>query len=605
MNRTVLAVGACALIFTCSWLPATEPIEFATRIRRLPPVPTQSGQASASVRPAQRKMFRLPPVRPTAQAEHPQPPHVQHMQGQHIQGPVISTFSNGMPIQSMAPWWTTHASQPILGAPNIRQIDLDTLLIAALHHSPRVLAIADAPLIRETAIVEAAAAFDPASFLDTKFRSLSDPVGNTLTTGGPSRLHEKNYEMIAGVRKKTERGSTVEFSQQLGTLTNNSVFLTPQRQGNARLSLSYTHPVLRGAGKAYNRSLIVLAEFDTRIATERAVSDVQDHLQDVAVAYETLKLNRAGLAQKRRLVASAQAILSELEARHGFDSSGSQVARARAAVAMRQADLARAASEIKNTQTQLNVLVQSPDLFDSHVAEFIPTSLPPPPALDVNLDDALVTALHHRTEVTQGINRLRAAEVRMTAAQNESLPTLDLVLEGYVAGLAPSYQTATAFSDQFSEGQPGFTAGIVINAPWNARAAKSRHRRRQLEYRRIMNEFQQSLVTIRGEVEVAIREVQTANREMAGHWRAMEAAQADIRYMEERWQKLPRADGARGFLLEDLLKAQERLAKSEYELAATELRYATSLIDLKRSTGTLLHVDTRNLIQCRAPGYGP
>jgi len=120
-----------------------------------------------------------------------------------------------------------------------------------------------------------------------------------------------------------------------------------------------------------------------------------------------------------------------------------------------------------------------------------------------------------------------------------------------------------------------------------------------------MSEFQQSLVTIRGEVEVAIREVETATREMTGHWRAMEAAQTDIHYMEQRWQKLPRSDGARGFLLEDLLKAQERLAKSEYEFATTQLRYSMALIELKRTTGTLLRVETRNFIQCRPTEIQP
>lgn len=585
--------------------PRPSEVTLARRIRRLPPLPSITTTATTITPQARQKPIRLPappqhrptPYTPASLA------HLPAASRQHDSAASVHRHANSVPVDSA--WWTPLSGRAILNEPNVRPIDLDHLLIGALAHSPRILGIADAPLIQETTIVEAAAAFDPQSFLDTKFRSISDPVGNTLTTGGPSRLMEKNWEMSAGIRKKTERGGTVELTQQLGTLSNNSVFLVPERQGNARFSLSYTHPILRGAGKAYNQSLIVLAELDTRQAAETAVADIQSHLQEVAVAYERLKLHRASLLQKQRLIESGRSVLAELTARQGFDAAESQVARARAAVASREADLARAMTEIKNAQTRLNALVQVPYLFNPQCAEFIPVSSSPPANLGICLEDALVTALHHRTEISRGLARLEAAQVRAAAAANESLPTLDVVLEGYVAGLAPNYQTASAFGDQFTEGQPGFTAGIVLNAPWGARAARSRHRRRQLEQRRIMHQFQQSLATIRGEVEIAVREVKTAEREIDGNYRAMEAAQADIHYLEKRWEKLPRADGARGFLLEDLLKAQERLAKAEYELAASQLRYATSLIELKKTTGTLMNVDTRQRLQARSTELAP
>ncbi|MGE3779553.1 MAG: TolC family protein, partial [Pirellulaceae bacterium] len=561
--------------------------------RRSAPTPSPVPLPFAGVRLSVLPGFREQAGIPDAVGELPVPRDAPELP---LQGPVSGGAASQVEPGAVTPvlvapnstWWQDQIQIPLRAPLPSQVIDLDAVLLGALAHSPRVQAIREQPRIEETAILSEAAQFDPATFLESKYVSLSDPVGNTLTTGGPTRFRQQDYQLRAGVRKRTLAGGSLDLAQEIGQLHNNSLFLAPPYQGNARLSLRFTQPMLRGAGQAYNTSLIVLAELDTEVAANQAAAQIQDHLLEVTRAYGSLQMQRAVLLQKRRLAGRAEVILAELEARQELDAMQSQIARTRAAVAARRAELVRALTEVLNAETRVRVLVQAPEWTENPDVELIPQRWEEAPPVDVKLADAFVTAVQFRPELEEAIQQSRAAAVRVDMASNEILPTLDLVLETYLAGLAGNYQTATAFGDQFTEGQPGFTAGFVFESPWGNRAAQARLERRRRESHQAALHFRDVLSTLKAEVEVAVREVETVRKELDGNRAAMLAAEADIRVMEERWRLLPGTDGTRSFLLEDLLRAQERLASTEYEFARAQYRYGVAIAELKRATGTLL-----------------
>jgi outer membrane protein TolC len=103
--------------------------------------------------------------------------------------------------------------------------------------------------------------------------------------------------------------------------------------------------------------------------------------------------------------------------------------------------------------------------------------------------------------------------------------------------------------------------------------------------------FQAVVETLHAEVEIAVRYVETGYRHLQAKQQSMAAAEADVRYLQRRWELLPGDDRSASFLLEDLLDAQDRLAFEETGLAQAQVDYARSLLELKRATGTLLHRD--------------
>ena len=130
-------------------------------------------------------------------------------------------------------------------------------------------------------------------------------------------------------------------------------------------------------------------------------------------------------------------------------------------------------------------------------------------------------ALQSRAEIDQAIQKVRAAGVRLSVAKNELLPILDVVLESYLSGLRGGNDIGRAWVDQFSVGEPSYSAGIRYEIPFNNRLAKNRHQRRRLEMRQAISQFEFQVETLMSEVDIAVREVDTSYKEMLSRQEAM------------------------------------------------------------------------------------
>jgi outer membrane protein TolC len=257
---------------------------------------------------------------------------------------------------------------------------------------------------------------------------------------------------------------------------------------------------------------------------------------------------------------------------------------------------------IRNTEARLRVLVNDPSLIADGEIELVPAEPPARDLVEINLKDSLTDALEHRPEILQAAKNVRAASVRLGISEKELLPVLDLVTEAYVSGLKGSFDIAGAYGDQFSEGQPSFSVGLVLEVPLHNRAAKARHQQRRLELQQLTYQLQQTTDTLRAEVEVAVRIVETAFREMHSKYRSMTAADAEVRYLGDRWRVLPGEDQVASFLLEDLLDAQERQATQAADFVTAQVSYTVALAELKRATGTLLQAESISTTRVCADG---
>ena len=492
-------------------------------------------------------------------------------------------------------WWDPTVRKPLRKKSNEIPVHLDGLLMGALAHSAQIQVIKEAPLIRETAIVEADSEFDWTSFVESQFVDTSDPVGNRLQTGGPTRFREHDVTASVGVRRKNRLGGQFEIAQEVGHRDNNSLFFSPVNQGNSRLTLSYTQPILRGAGRMYNTSLTVLAEIDTGASFDDFSAQLQTQLLDVNRAYWELYLERANLIQKQRLYGQAAEILQELERRRDIDALRSQIVRAQAAVASRTADIIRADMAIRNTESRIRALVNDPTLGSSDADELVPLDLPLKHRVPMDVATSVEVAFQNRPELAQAIKQIKAASVRLKMSRNELLPALNLVLETYVSGLRGGSNVGSSIVDQYREGEPSYTIGLQYEVPFLNRRAKARHQRRRHELRQLEAQMRATMESLRLEVEVAARDVVTTYREMIANLRAMRAEETEVEYLYQRWKLLPGNDRSASLLLEDLLDAQERLNVSEFAYLNSQLNYNVSHMAFQRAVGTLLQSENISL----------
>lgn len=486
-------------------------------------------------------------------------------------------------------WWDELIDRPLGFENDCLAVDVASLTTNALACSPRIKALVAEPQIRQSAVTIADAEFDPRLFLESKYIDTNDPVGNTLTTGNQAkRFRDNTFTTKGGIRQLTRKGGQFELVQRGGYQKNNSIYLQPNPQGTTRLEVNYTQPLWRDSGEAFNRTGIIVAQLRANQASSETRSELENHLREVTRAYWDLYRFRALWLQQQKLVGSARQLYAVVQSRSEFDASQRQVLRAKASLASRQAGLTRAASRIRDAQARLRMLVGSPQMFANARSEWTTVERPLAVPVPVNARQAVIEALEFRSDISGAIQEIHEVSVRVGAAKNQVLPQLDLLLGTYVAGLESGRDPWGAFENQFSDGGPGFSVGLAYEAPIGNRAAKSRLNRNRWELFQVIQQFRQTAETAIMEVEIASRETQTAYHDLLEKRLAIDATESEVAYLTERHRELPARDDSAILLIDNLLDAQERLARQESAFVDAQVAYALSWVELRRATGTLL-----------------
>ncbi len=504
-------------------------------------------------------------------------------------------------------WWRPLVVQPQWPTSQPLPVTLDQLIASTLQYSDQVKVFSDSPLIRDLTIIEEDAEFDWVGFSETMWNDVDEPVGNTLTTGGPTRFKNERWESRYGLRRRSTSGGRFEIYEEINRENSNSIFFLPNDQGTSQLTISYSQPVLRGAGRVYNSSLIVLAQIDASAARDEFSRQLQTQLLDVSDAYWSLFQLRAELMQKERLLKDGQDIFEELRHRAEVDASGIQIGRAETAVAVRTVVVIRARMLVKNAESRIRSLVNAPQLGVADQFELLPLDAPSVQFIPVSMSDALALAIRNRPELHQAVKRIKAASVRCKMSKNELLPALDLVLETYVRGIRGNYNVGGAFKDSFSNGAPSYSAGIQMEFPLGNRAARATVRRRSIEMRQLQSQFRATVDALQLETEVVVREIQTAYVETKASYQAMKSAEREVHHLTKRWQLLSGGeyDPSAALFLEDLLAAQDRRAITEQAFVQSQIVYNQSLTRLKQVTGTLLQMEQIHLQTASGPDGNP
>lgn len=485
-------------------------------------------------------------------------------------------------------WWNDHVTKSFREIQPL-EADVHTLLYLALQHSNQIKIAKREPLIQQTAIQEADSNFDWVKYLNANWNDTSEPIGNQLTAGGAaSRFNDHILQGSAGVRRLNREGGLFDISQRLGWQDNNSIFLTPTNQATGQLTLAYTHPLKRGRGRPYNEALTVLARLETEAAEQTFFATLQDELLEVTRSYWALYLERAVLTHQMRLFLQTQQIHRTLEARQNVDTQGTQLILAASALENRRADLIRSRTAVTNAETRLRGLINAPELANSDLAELIPIEMPSTEFFRTELQTEIQTAITSRPEVKAAIQQVRAGVKRLKIAEHEMLPLLNLVTQLYANGLRGDSDFGRAFTDQFNGGSPSYTIGIQYELPIGNRLAKARVCRRRHEMKQLQDEYARALEAVETEVDIAVRELNTAHMEIKAKSRALIAAEAEANTIEQRWMRMVDGTGSTGLNLESLLRAQERVTEAERDYVTSVLTYNLAMISLKRANGTLL-----------------
>ena len=504
----------------------------------------------------------------------------------------------GRPVTPIAttltqPWWTEPETLAA-GTQGAMNIELDQLIWMAMERSPYVRSLLIEPQILEARANATLGAFDPAPFINSLFSDTSLPVGNTLTTGGPERLNDNLWENSAGIKAKTQGGAQTELAQEMNLKDSNSLFFLPGQQADSKMVLRFTQPLMRGAGRTYNRSSFVVANLSTSESLLDVSTKMQQHAFTIASNYWELYYARANYQQCERGLERLIALRDQLAGRGDLDSLRSQLYRADAQISRQRSQQARSLAQVAASEAKLRAAVGAAEFVNDGGRDLIPITLPADwkPNLDIQSELGLALNCHPNILATHA--RIKAAKVRLQVAENELRPTLNLVMEGYARGLNGDYNVGSSFGDQFSQGAPSYSAGMTYQRPYRNVTAKAILREKRLEMQKLLFDLDNALLLVSSEVESEIAGAEAAYVELEASVRATLAAHAELEFLEARWGNafLEPSQSGTSLLLDQLLNANVQLIQTENAWARAQADHMLALTRVRLASGTLLSITT-------------
>jgi hypothetical protein len=473
----------------------------------------------------------------------------------------------------------------------VQPIDLEQLIWQSMQYSMRVHSILKMPKIQRSEIEIARGDFDPTRYAQSNFKDTSDPVGNTLTTGGPNRLNDYFWENAIGIRDRNQFGGKTDFGQAIDARDSNSLFFRPNNQVDSKLTLNYSQPLMRGAGVFYNTSSIRISQIKTEQELAIANTNLQQHARTIHSAYWELLLARFQLAQVIKAKVRIKTLSIELENRRGIDVLKMHTDRAESMIQAMAAQDSELRAKIRGYQADLARLVGSPEIQRTVCDEMIPltrpiASLPP---LD-SLDDELYNALMYRGELQEIRSQIETESVRKQIAANELRPTLDLVVEGYVRGLAGEKRLIDSLSRQFDSGAPSYSGGFLYQSPYKNRAARANLQGRAMAMAERIDAYEDRKMEVEAQVYKAIEMSKGTYQAILASLYSARAIQSEVENQRARLEDFFNEGSSPSTILNELFDSENRLLNAEKELATRQIEHMQALIQIKYESGTLLTI---------------
>lgn len=476
--------------------------------------------------------------------------------------------------------------EPLLRLPGKFRADLNFLIHTGLANAPSLSVVRIQAAIASEEVVRQSAAFDWTSFLDTNWIASSAPVDSALS-GADNRLDRDDWINRAGLRQLNRFGGSIEASQGLSTAASNSEFFNPVNQGSAVLQLEYRQPLMRNAGRFVGTSLIELAVLDQETARYGVVQLAQNFILEVADTYWSLVAIRGEIIATSSALQKSKQVIEAIEARAGIDTSSLQLARARAAMKLRESARVGLDYQLLETQERLLRLVYGQHYEHNAQVELLPTSLPAELRGPRVPETLTAQAYSQRPEIKSAIKQVRRASIQLGVAKNQLLPLLELSLGASNRGVRGNYDVGNSFLDQFNQGPPTYNAGLTFERPIGNRRARAEQRQAALNLQLLQKQFEETSSQVALEVRTALLELSQAEQQVLLSTQSYWLATQELSILEARLKLLLDGDQVGALYLDNLLQTQDRQASAQAESVAAHAQYTRAIFNLDRAVGSL------------------
>jgi outer membrane protein len=430
-----------------------------------------------------------------------------------------------------------------------------------------------------------------------------------------NRLSYSGYTQLQGVGENSNAAlntlsQTVQasYTQTFITGTNifagvssnrnstNSAFYFLNPYVSSTVTLQFTQPLLRNAGRFANTAPLIIARQALEQSRASFAAQVNDAILQVVTQYWTVVQARGSFDVEQRSLALAESSYQhdkralELGALPPLD-----IYRSQSEVAARRVQAIQSEFVLKQAQEAFRFTIgvdQDPTLA---ALELDLVEKPEPEREIENVDpvEALKEALSARPEIAAANDAIANDETSVRLAHNALMP--DLSLTGFyqsngIGGNQYDLNTGllitpgglgTSFSQLFGFGFPGYGGTLTLNLPIRNRAAKANLGTALVARRHDLYTSQITREEIVRQVKDSVDLLEEAKLTLAAAKTSLELAQKSLAADQRKYEL-----GAETNFF--VLDSQTKLAQSELDLLQTQINYQIARATLDRATGSLL-----------------
>jgi outer membrane protein TolC len=303
--------------------------------------------------------------------------------------------------------------------------------------------------IAESEIKKAEGAFDAFVFSTFSYQFSSEPLSSQLQGADTFYFKSENTLFDVGLGKQVKTGGQLELKLDMNRYESNSSFLIINPYYGTRLNLRLSQPLLKNAGTAFQTAPIRIAENLHLISQDRWQEFVTDILVTVSQAYWDLVFAYENLEVRKKSLALAKELLRDNETQVRLGTMAPiDLLQSQTGVALREEEVIGAEAVLESAEDVLKELLQLDQAPTYSSTQIIPTDIPSMPSLRENacLEEAITLAFKNRPEYRAALKELQTQNLQIKVAENQLLPTLDVIADVGLNGLAGTAIPTTDFS---------------------------------------------------------------------------------------------------------------------------------------------------------------
>jgi outer membrane protein TolC len=354
-------------------------------------------------------------------------------------------------------------------------------------------------------------------------------------------------------------------------------------QNRSAVELSYTQPLLQGAGYRVNTAPIVIARLNTDRSFFQYKASVQEMVRGVIEAYWNLVQARTDVWARRIQVQQSKEAFERAQARlkAGLGARADE-AQARVTYNQFRASLIDARANVLAREGALRNLLGLPP---EDGRQIVPVSVPRSARVPLDWEKLKQLAERYRPDLIELKLILEADQVRLLQAKNQALPGLDLVALyrwNGLSGEAPN-------GDHIRGGGPftDWSLGVNFSVPLGLRQARAQVRQQKLLLALDRANLQQGLHAAIHDLTLNVRDLDTAYERYLAFRETRKAAYDNLLAQIASYR-------TGNVILLNVLVAINDWGNAVSSEAQALLTYNVALAALEAQTGTIL--DTHGLV---------